>query len=170
MFEYYDSINKIPECRYKVMESILNNFSIELHGIDWFEERRETFEGIGHDNWVNMITNNPNYHIILYLDNNELVGFICYEYMENKKVMISEVQIIREYRYKRLVKTLLNEMINNIDKNKCDTFLAGINSNNEHSVNTFTHVGMVKKDRYYEISCNDLYNYLKGDNYGSRIR
>jgi len=160
MFEYYDSKNKIPEFRYKIMENILNNFSIELHGIKWFEERRKDFEGKGHDNWVNMIRNNSNYHIILYIKDGDIKGFLCYEYLNDNQVMICEIQIIREYRYKGYVKKLLKEMMNQINKDKCNTFLAFINSNNEHSINTFTHIGMINTGKYYEISYDSLNKYL----------
>ena len=34
MFEYYDYINKMPKYRYMEMNKILNNFSIELHGLE----------------------------------------------------------------------------------------------------------------------------------------
>jgi|GEM_PF-1369546 len=160
MFEYYNSINKIPEYRYKKMAEILNAFSIELHGQEWFEQRRETFENEGYQNWINMITNNPNYHIIIYLKDNNIIGFICYEYTDNKRVCICEVQIIKEYRYKGLVKVLLNEMLKQIDKSKCNTFFGGINPNNEHSISTFTHIGMELKDKFYEISYDKLNNYI----------
>ena len=164
MFEYYDYINKIPEDRYKKMSEILNNFSIELHGKEWYEERREVFENEGYQNWINMIRNNPNYHIIMYLEDNNIIGFICYEYTLNNRVCICEVQIIKEYRYKGLVKVLLTKMMEEIDKSKCDTFFAGINSSNDHSINTFTHIGMTKNDKYYEISYDDLNNYVNNKN------
>ena len=160
MFEYYDSINKIPETRYSSMETILNNFSIELHGEEWFEQKREFFEGEGHNNWVNMITNDPNYHIILYIDKNEVVGFICYQYLEDNSVAICEVQLTKEYRYQGLVKILLSEMMKQIDPTRCNKFVAGINSNNEHSIKTFTHIGMNKVDKHYEISYDKLNKYI----------
>ena len=159
MFEYYDYINKIPENRYKKMADILNGFSIELHGQEWFEERRFIFEGIGLQNWIKMITNNPNYHIIMYLKENNIIGFICYEYNENN-VWISEIQIIKEYRYKGVVKILLSEMLKQINPNNCEKFLASINSNNDHSINTFTHMGMKKIGDYYEITYDELNNYI----------
>ena len=159
MFEYYDCINKVPEYRYKEMSKILNNFSIELHGQEWYEQRRERFEGEGFNYWLNTITNDPNYHIILYIVDNNIVGFINYQYLDNNQVAICEAQIIKEYRYKGLVKVLLSEMMKQIDPSRCEKFVAGIFSKNEHSINTFTHIGMQLVDNHYEIPYDVLKQY-----------
>ena len=51
---------------------LLHKWTEEPFIQEWFEQRRERFENEGYNNWINMIRNNPNYHIILYLiDNNK---------------------------------------------------------------------------------------------------
>ncbi len=162
MFEYYDEINKIPESRYSVMEEILNNFYIKLHGIDEYNKRKEFIHGEGHKIWLNTIRFTPDYNIILYLIDNDIKGFICYQYVEDN-TYICEIQLREDYQYKGYVKILLSEMLNQIDKNRCNNFFGSIHPDNEHSINTFTHIGMKYNEDYrrYEISYNDLNNYVK---------
>ncbi len=164
MFEYYNSINKIPEYRYEEMNQIMydfhlkitnNNPSFELHGKNF-------------DNWVNMIRNDENYNIILYIENNKIIGLICYGYYNNE-LMISEIQIIEEYQYKGLVKILLKEMVKQLDLSRFNGIVCGtIRNDNEHSKQVFTHIGMKPQEednlnknyKLYKISYDDLVKYL----------
>ena len=162
MFEYYDYINKVPKERYLQMDEILRKFFIKLHGIEKYKKRKDFFDNEGFDMWLNTIRNDEDYHIILYLDNNDIIGFICYKFVEDH-AWICEVQLIEKYQYKGYVKILINEMINHINKEECKYFLGSINDNNEHSKNTFTHIGFNynEDERRYEISYNDLNKYVK---------
>ena len=161
MFEYYNYNKKIPKNRYLEMDKILRTFYIKLHGKEEYNKRKEFFDNEGFDIWLNTIINTPDYNIILYIVDNEIKGFICYQYYE-ENIWICEIQLVEEYQYKGYVKVLLQEMLNQIN-NKCNYFLGSIHPNNEHSINTFTHIGMTynEDNHRYEISYEKLKKYIK---------
>ena len=87
IFKNFDYINKITlNYTLDMYEILTKNYQKEL--------TNEEF-----NKWFNMITNNKNYNIIICLDNNTLVGFLCYMIIDND-LIISEIQIIPSYQKK----------------------------------------------------------------------
>lgn len=160
-FEIYNSINKIPKKRYLEMNDILTNDYIKRNGIEKYNENKERLTHEGFNNWVNMITNDPNYNIVLSLIDNKIIGFVCFMYYEDNKLMLSEVQIIPEYQKKNILKLLLTKVIDVADKSKYTTIVGTINKNNINSQQVFTHIGMINtKDNLYEISCDNIMKWI----------
>ena len=156
MFEIYNSTNKIPEYRYLKMNEILVNFHNKMQFNTELTEE-------GYNHWVNMILNDPNYNIVLYIVDNEIVAFICFCY-SNIGLWLSEIQIIDEYQKKGLTKVLISKMLELADKTKFNNILGSIATKNIHSQEVFTHIGMRYNEgkKYYEISYDDLLNWVEG--------
>ncbi len=160
MFEFYNCNKKIPEYRYLEMNDILLNDYIYRHGIDEYEKKRKILEGEGFEHWKSMILNDPDYNIILYIDNNKIIGFICYIFLD-EKLLLSEVQIRYECHGKDYLRKMLKKLIE-INENKyIKTVIGAINTNNKKSQDVFTHIGMVNTDKnLFEISFEDLKKWI----------
>ena len=154
MFEIYNYINKMPEYRYLNMHEILKDDYINRNGIDNYN--KSNFEGDSFNKWVSMIRNDKNYNIILYVIDNNIVGFITYMFIEDK-LCISEVQIIKEYQGKYgILKKLIKKVLSLIDKDIKEVVLT-INDNNTKSKEVFTHIGFGNiKDNWYKIDIDKL--------------
>ena len=154
MFEIYNYINKIPEYRYLKMHEILKDDYINRNGIDKYN--KSDFEGNSFNKWVSMIRNDKNYNIILYIIDNNIVGFITYMFIEDK-LCISEVQIIKEYQGKYgILKKLIKKVLSLIDKDIKEVVLT-INDNNTKSKEVFTHIGFSNiKSNWYKIDIDKL--------------
>ena len=117
-----------------------------------------------YNKWVEMITNTPNYNILVCKLNNEIVGFIAFMYLDIG-LMISEIQIKREYQGKfKILKNMLREVLNISIKDKFDyKYVFGtINSVNVRSQAVFTHIGFKKqKGILYRISYKNLLKWIK---------
>ena len=163
-FKIYDVNNKIPENRYLEMHQILIDDYVKRNGIDKYNENKEKLTNEGFNNWVNMIRNTPNYNILLYLDSNNVVGFVCFMYKDNK-LILSEVQIMEEYQGKYdILRQLLKKVLELSDKTKYNIISGTINKNNNKSINVFTHIGLINtNDNWYEISYDKLLKWIKKD-------
>ena len=109
-----------------------------------------------------MIDETPNYYILTYSIDNEIVGFIAYRYMNNK-LCLSEVQIVPEYQgVDNTLKKMLGKVIDVSNKTKYEKVCGTINPKNSKSINVFSHIGMINVDKlWYEISLDDLEKWLK---------
>ena len=104
MFELYNYENKMPKDKYnKIYKILINNF---------YKNNNEIIKDEKYNNWVNMILNTPNYYILIYSINNNIVGFISYIYIE-EGLMLSEVQIKKQYQGKY---NILRKMLKYIEK------------------------------------------------------
>lgn len=80
-------------------------------------------------------------------------------YLDND-LMLSEIQISKYYQDKKYLKSMLKELINNLDR-KVDNIYASINSKNIKSKQVFTHIGFKQhKNILYKISYNDLIRWI----------
>lgn len=109
-----------------------------------------------YNEWVNMIRTTEDYNILICLDNNLLVGFVCYTYLDIG-LMLSEIQIKKEYQGKH---NILKNMLRNILVNTNNTYskvYATINNDNTKSKEVFTHIGFKNiKGILYEIDKTNL--------------
>ncbi len=110
--------------------------------------------------WLNMIQNAQNYNILLCFRNNELVGFICYMFVDIG-LMLCEIQIKKEYqgRY-NILKGMLKHVIKN-NKKMCKDIYGTISSKNIKSQLVFKHIGFKNvKGILYKISIDDLTKWI----------
>lgn len=128
---------------------LVNNYN-EINNID--NSSKEI-----HDEWISMIRNTNNYNILLCLENNKVIAFIAYTNIEDK-LMLSEIQIKKEYQSKyNILKSMIKYVINK--ENNYKKILITINSNNTKSKDIFTHIGFKNiKGILYEI---DIINLMK---------
>lgn len=109
-----------------------------------------------YNEWVNMIRTTKDYNILICLDNNLLVGFVCYTYLDIG-LMLSEIQIKKEYQVKH---NILKNMLRNILVNTNNTYskvYATINNDNTKSKEVFTHIGFKNiKGVLYDIDKTNL--------------
>lgn len=109
-----------------------------------------------YNEWVNMIRTTKDYNILICLDNNLLVGFVCYTYLDIG-LMLSKIQIKKEYQGKH---NILKNMLRNILVNTNNTYFkvyATINNDNTKSKEVFTHIGFKNiKGVLYEIDKTNL--------------
>lgn len=163
MFEFYDcSDNKVPENRYLKMNEILNEDFIRRRGIDKYNERKDFIENEGFEIWKNTILNTKDYYINLYIVDNDVVAFICFQYV-GEDVVICEIQIIEEYKGKdNIFRKLLLSMYDHIKDKNIKNIIGYINDNNDKSRGVFTHVGMVHVEKLkYQMPYDTLVKYLK---------
>jgi|SRR5574344_1948820 len=161
MFNLYNEENKISDevkkCIYKI---IVNNFFLTYPDK---LNNREKYDSIdSYNNWNKMIDETPNYYILTYSIDNEIVGFIAYRYMNNK-LCLSEVQIVPEYQgVDNTLKKMLGKVIDVSNKTKYEKVCGTINPKNSKSINVFSHIGMINVDKlWYEISLDNLEKWLK---------
>ena len=153
MFELYNYENKMPKDKYnKIYKILINNF---------YKNNNEIIKDEKYNNWVNMILNTPNYYILIYSINNNIVGFISCIYIE-EGLMLSEVQIKKQYQGKYdILRKMLKYICNICDKDKSKYVLGTINDNNEKSKHVFTYIGFKKeKGILYKISFNNLIKWI----------
>lgn len=114
-----------------------------------------------YDIWVNMIKNTKGYNMLLCFMNHELIGFICYMYMDDG-LMLSEVQIKKEYqgRY-NILRKMLQQLVNNTNKDLYSDIYGTISSKNKKSQLVFKHVGFENvRGILYKININDLTKWI----------
>lgn len=157
MFEKYNNINKIQKSRYKEMHDILKTDFINRYGIDKYSNFNEE----SYNKWINMIRNDTNYNIILYIIDNKIGGFICY-IIDDSKLCLCEVQIKKEYQGKyQIFRKMLNELVIDIKDKKITKVVATIDKDNEKSKKVFTHIGMVNTNKnWYEIEYNEFLKWI----------
>ena len=112
--------------------------------------------------WVNNIRNNPTYRMIVYKENNKILGFLNFAY-ENNENWISEIQVVDEYKNRGITTKLLKKYVElNSDIKEA---IAYIKPNNYLSKEVFVnHVGFTNIDgrnNRYKISIDKLKEYLK---------
>lgn len=108
-----------------------------------------------YNEWVNMIRTTKDYNILICLDNNLLVGFICYTYLDIG-LMLSEIQIKKEYQGKHILKNMIKNVLMNTN-NTYSKVYATINNDNTKSKEVFTHIGFKNiKGILYEIDKTNL--------------
>lgn len=113
-----------------------------------------------HDNkknylkWINMIKSNNDYHVVVYEENNKVIGYLNYMVIENK-MWICETQV--KDKNKKILKKLITYYVKLKDVSNYDKVTIHINSNNILSQKVFTHIGFKLIDNtLYEISMKDL--------------
>lgn len=105
--------------------------------------------------WISMIRTTKNYNILLCLDNTKLVGFTCYTYFD-MSLMLSEIQIKKEYQGKHILKSMIKNVLINTN-NTYSKVYATINTDNTKSKEVFTHIGFKNiKGILYEIDKSNL--------------
>lgn len=128
-FVKYDYKNKINESDYNQVFDIMSSFYGK-------SVTKESF-----DKWLENMSNIKDYYFLLCYKENTLVGFINYMYTK-EGLMLSEVQVRREYQNKGILILMLNYMMSN-----CDSL--------------FKHLGFkLVKDNLYKISKDDLIKIL----------
>lgn len=147
IFKKFDYINKITL-----------NYTLDMYEIlTKYYQKELTNEEF--NNWFHMITNDKNYNIIICIDKNKMVGFLCYMIINNN-LIICEIQIIPDYQkkygiFRKLFKQIKTNEI--IDKVKCT-----IKETNTHSIECFTNMGMINTSGlWYEMNYNNFKNWLK---------
>lgn len=112
------------------------------------------------DKWLENMSNIKDYYFLLCYKENILVGFINYMYTK-EGLMLSEVQVRREYQNNGILILMLNYMISNCDIDKFDYVFGTINKSNLRSQSVFKHLGFkLVKDNLYKISRDDLIKIL----------
>lgn len=113
-----------------------------------------------HDNkenclkWINMIKSNNDYHVVVYEENNKVIGYLNYMVIENK-MWICETQV--KDKNKKILKKLITYYVKLKDVSTYDKVTIHINSNNILSQKIFTHIGFkLISNTLYEISMKDL--------------
>ena len=148
-FELYSYENKIPLNKCYEMLDILVSFYDEFNGMN--NGSKDKYEP-----WINMIRNTKDYYVLLCYEKDVLIGFINYMY-QDRGLMLSEIQIRKEYQNKGLLKVLLKE----VKYNNKDIYLT-IHKNNKRSKSVFEHIGFKNiENNLYKISYDDLMLILK---------
>ena len=112
--------------------------------------------------WVNNIRNNPTYRMIVYKENNKILGFLNYA-IEGEDNWICEIQVLNENKHKGITTKLLNKYVElNYNIKEAIAFIKATNLlSKEVFVN---HVGFTPvegKNNRYKISIDKLKEYLK---------
>ena len=158
MFEVYDKDNKISLDKAKE----INNFMVDNYMSrkeNMGRPRSDFYSDEKFNMWFNMLQNENDYYTLIYYLDNKAIAFISYAYMF-KGLCLCEVQIREEYQNKGLLRKMLSYIINNTDLSRYDNVCGSI-SNNLHSVDVFTHIGMKHSEKYwYEISLKDLIKWI----------
>lgn len=142
-FVKYGYKNKINESDYNQVFDIMSSFYGK-------SVTKESF-----DKWLESMSNIKDYYFLLYYKENILVGFINYMYTK-EGLMLSEVQVRREYQNKGILILMLNYMISNCDIDKFDYVFGTINKSN-----LIKHLGFkLVKDNLYKISKDGLIKIL----------
>lgn len=160
MFEIYNAEKKINEKRYIEMHNILKKDFINRHGLEKYKKYSNSFEGEGFKRWVTMLQNTENYHIVLYVLDDEIAGFVCFLYMDNK-LCLSEVQIKESFQGKGILKKLLRKTLEISNKDRYNKICATIDNDNYKSQNVFKHIGMKNtQGKWYEITYDEFMKWI----------
>lgn len=152
--EYSNNNKKVLNKIYKI---IISNLLI----IYPTKSKEEFDNQKNYHKWINSITSDTNYKIIAYEEQQEILGFLSYNTVDNN-LWISEVQVKDEYKHIGILKKLLRYFIKKDIINNYQEIYIHINSNNNPSKIVFTHIGFKEKEKtIYRISINDLKEYLK---------
>jgi len=112
--------------------------------------------------WVNNIRNNPTYRMIVYKENNKILGFLNYA-VEGEDNWICEIQVLNDNKHKGITTKLLNKYVE-LNYNIKEA-IAFIKATNLLSKEVFVkHVGFTPvegKNNRYKISIDKLKEYLK---------
>lgn len=145
------SNDKLPNCNIlKEMCNILvNNYNVINNTNDTVEET--------YNKWFDMIKNTPNYYILVCMMGEEVVGFLCYTYVDFG-LMLSEVQIKSEFQGKyNILKNMIKYFLGNIDREINNEIYGTISSKNIKSQNIFKHIGFENiKGVLYKINVKTL--------------
>lgn len=111
-----------------------------------------------HDNqenqkrWFNMIKTTSNYYVILYIENNQVIGFLNF-CINNNKLWISEIQIKNEYKNKGILKKLIKKFVTLKQVKNFNSVIIHINEENNLSKKVFSHIGFkLIKESIYSIN------------------
>lgn len=111
-----------------------------------------------HDNqenqkrWFNMIKTTSNYYVILYIENNQVIGFLNF-CINNNKLWISEIQIKNEYKNKGILKRLTKKFVTLKQVKNFNSVIIHINEENNLSKKVFSHIGFkLIKESIYSIN------------------
>lgn len=83
------------------------------------------------------ITDNAFNHILVYKDNNKILGFLDYSIMY-ERAEINYIFVIKEYRNKKIASKLLDYMLNN---NDFDQITLEVNINNINAIKLYQKYG-----------------------------
>lgn len=139
---------------------LLNMCKILVENYNMINDTNDSVD-ISFPEWLNMIENTQNYNMLLCFKNEELVGFICYTYIDIG-LMLSEVQIKKEYQGKYdILRKMLKQVIDKSDKRLYSDVYGTISSKNLKSQNVFKHIGFENtKGILYKININTLINWI----------
>ena len=111
-----------------------------------------------HDNqenqkrWFNMIKTTSNYYVILYIENNQVIGYLNF-CINNNKLWISEIQIKNEYKNKGILKRLTKKFVTLKQVKNFNSVIIHINEENNLSKKVFSHIGFkLIKESIYSIN------------------
>lgn len=157
MIKIYDNNININVVQ-KMYEILIENLFITYPS---FLKERDKYDNKDNFNkWYLSIKNSDNYKIMIYYDNNEIIGFFNYAIIDNE-LWITEVQIMPFFKKKGILKQFLKQFILTINFKKYNKVYLHINSNNFISQEVFKHIGFKEeKNTIYSININDLNKYL----------
>lgn len=106
--------------------------------------------------WLNNCIKNNSIKTIICFINNTVIGYLQYTY-NNKDIVLSEIQILKEYQGKGILKRLLKEFVSKINISFDSIITCHINPNNFKSKAVFKHIGFENTvDNIYAISFKKL--------------
>lgn len=137
-------------------EILLEMCKILVKNYNKINNKNDSVES-SYESWHNMISNTSNYNILLCFKNMELVGFICYMYMD-MGLMLSEIQIKEEYQGKYdILRKMLKQVIDRSNKELYNDVYGTISSRNIKSQSVFKHIGFENiNGALYKININNL--------------
>lgn len=149
--------NEINNNILKQMYSILiDNLFITYPSFLDNKEKHDNLEN--QKRWFNMIKTTSNYYVILYLENNQVIGFLNF-CINNNKLWISEIQIKNEYKNKGILKKLIKKFVTLKQAKNFNSVIIYINKKNNLSKKVFSHIGFkLVKESIYSI---DLLKLIK---------
>lgn len=159
-YSVFNDSNKIDKTMYdKIFNVLIENYAIREH-LD-LDTYKESIYPERYNSWVKTITTTPNYSIIIYYDNLDIIGFIATVVYEGK-MGISEIQIDKKYQGKNNnLKEMMKIMYKDLSFDKYNEYYATINPHNFKSINVFTHVGFKNYERNkYVILKKDLLKWI----------
>ena len=159
MYKIFDKKNIIPdEIADKIYSFMIDNY---CNREEYKNRPRGDFDSKEkHDQWLNMLRTFDDYYTLVYYQDDIPVGFVSYNIID-RGLCLCEIQIKENYQGKYdILRKMLKATIAESSNYKYDNIVGGI-SNNKHSVDVFTHIGMVNTEKsIYEISLNDLLKWL----------
>ena len=159
MFELYNNDNIIPKSKYdEIYRIIVDNFFDRNKVLVAKRDEIDTKEK--YDHWVNTILNTKDYNILIYYDENMIIGFAAYRYIDDY-LCLSEVQFNANYKNKGYLRELLKNVIIRTDKDRYNKIFATTKKDNILAQQVLNHIGFVNtENNRYEIECTDLLNWI----------